>query len=101
MSKLINKVNKPDNRPKITDTYNVKRTAKFYAKNPKSRVKKKEYDTEYHSSEKRKAYRAELARERRKRGVMGMGGKDVSHKKGGGFVMEDKSKNRARNRAKK
>ena len=44
-----------------------------------------------------KKYRAELARERRARGIMGEGGKDVSHVKGGGFKLESPSKNRARN----
>ncbi len=44
-----------------------------------------------------KKYRAELARERRARGIMGEGGKDVSHGKGGGFKLESASKNRARN----
>jgi len=72
------------------------KSAAYYKKNPKARAKKKAYDKAYHSTPARKSYRAELARERRKRGVMGKGGKDVSHKKGGGFTMESKSKNRAR-----
>ncbi len=41
-----------------------------------------------------------LARVRRTKGVMGKGGKDVSHTKSGGFRMESVSKNRARNRGK-
>ena len=36
------------------------RTAKFYAKNKKSRDKKKAYDKKYHSSTERKKYRASL-----------------------------------------
>tara|TARA_R100001510_G_scaffold1424_1_gene1132 strand:+ start:945 stop:1208 length:264 start_codon:yes stop_codon:yes gene_type:complete len=78
-----------------------KRTAAYYRKNPKARAKKKAYDTKYHSTKKRKKYRADLQRERRKRGIAGKGGKDVSHKKGGGFTLESPSKNRARNRGKK
>ena len=33
--------------------------------------------------------------------VAGKGGKDVSHKRGGGYTLESPSKNRARNRGKK
>ena len=75
------------------------KSAKYYASNPEARAKKKKYDTKYHSSAERKKYRAELARERRKRKVMGKGGKDVSHKRGGGTTLESRSKNRARNGA--
>ena len=70
-------------------------------KNPKAKAKKKAYDTKYHSTKKRKKYRADLQRERRKRGIAGKGGKDVSHKKGGGYTLESPSKNRARNRGRK
>ena len=72
------------------------KSAKYYASNPKARAKKKAYDTKYHGTPERKEYRRKLAEERRKRGVMGKGGKDVSHKKGGGTTMESRSKNRAR-----
>jgi hypothetical protein len=78
-----------------------KKSAQYYAKNPKARAKKKAYDTAYHKSAKRKKYRADLQRERVKRGIAGKGGKDVSHKKGGGYTTENASKNRARNRGKK
>ena len=78
-----------------------KRTAAYYRKNPEARANKKAFDTKYHSTKKRKKYRADLQRERRKRGIAGKGGKDVSHKKGGGFTLENPSKNRARNRGKK
>ena len=78
-----------------------KRTAAYYRKNPKARAKKKAYDTKYHSTSKRKKYRADLQRERRKRGIAGKGGKAVSHKKGGGYTLERPSKNRARNRGRK
>lgn len=78
-----------------------KKTAQYYAKNPKARAKKKAYDTKYHKSAKRKKYRAELNQERRRRGIAGKGGKDVSHRKGGGYTLESPSKNRARNRGRK
>lgn len=73
------------------------RTAKFYAANPEARKKKSNYDKKRNSTAESKKYRAELAKERRARGVMGKGGKDVSHASGGGYKMESPSKNRARN----
>ena len=78
-----------------------KATAAYYRKNPKARAKKKAYDTKYHKSTKRRKYRSELNQERRRRGIAGKGGKDVSHKKGGGYTLESPSKNRARNRGRK
>lgn len=72
-------------------------TADFYARNPESYRKKLAYDAKRNSTSKSKKYRAELARERRARGIMGKGGPDVSHTAGGGFKLESPSKNRARN----
>ena len=43
------------------------------------------------------AYRRRLARERRRRGIMGKGGKDVSHRRDGSFFLESVRKNRGRN----
>lgn len=73
------------------------KSAQYYARNPEARKKKAKYDTKYGSTAKRKKYRADLARERRARGIMGKGGGDMSHVKGGGFKREAVSKNRARN----
>jgi hypothetical protein len=72
-------------------------TADFYAKNPESYKKKLAYDKKRNARPDRKDYRAELARERRARGIMGKGGPDLSHTSGGGFKLENPSKNRARN----
>lgn len=72
-------------------------TADFYASNPEAYKKKLAYDKKRNARPDRKEYRAELARERRARGIMGKGGSDVSHTAGGGFKLEDPSKNRARN----
>jgi hypothetical protein len=59
------------------------KSAEFYAKNPKAKAKKKAYDTEYHSTEERKKYRAELNRIRRKAGKYGNGdGMDYDHTEG-------------------
>ena len=74
-----------------------KSTADFYANNPEAYKKKLAYDKKRNSKPDRKDYRAELARERRARGIMGKGGKDLGHTADGGFRLEDQSKNRARN----
>ena len=72
-------------------------TADFYASNPESYKKKLAYDKKRNAKPERKEYRAELARERRARGIMGKGGPDVSHTADGKFKLENPSKNRARN----
>ena len=77
------------------------KTARYYAENPEAKKKKAAYDKKYHSTPKRRKYRAELVQERRDRGIYGKGGNDVSHTKGGGTTLEDRSKNRARNGMKK
>jgi|TARA_R110000803_G_scaffold78377_1_gene143531 hypothetical protein len=56
------------------------RSATFYAKNKKSRDKKKAYDTKYHKTKLRKLYRAFLNRVNRRAGTYGNGdGKDYDH----------------------
>ena len=72
-------------------------TADFYASHPESYKKKLAYDRKRNARPDRKKYRAELARERRARGIMGNGGPDVSHTADGKFKLENPSKNRARN----
>lgn len=76
-------------------------SAKYYRENKDAREKKKQTDKKVNARPSQKAKRAELARERRKRGMMGKGGKDLSHTKDGRLVKENASKNRARNRGKK
>ena len=66
------------------------------AKSPAAKERKRKYETEYESSPARKKYRRELEGERRKRGVAGKGGKDMSHTKTGKIVPEDPHTNRAR-----
>ncbi len=73
------------------------RTSKYYASNPKARKKRVASQAKINRKPAEKKRRAELAKERRKRGVMGKGGKDVSHRKDGSTFMESRSKNRARN----
>lgn len=61
-----------------------------------ARKRKIAYDTKYHKSSKRRKYRSELNKINRKKGSVG-DGKDVSHTKGGGTVLESQKSNRARN----
>jgi hypothetical protein len=74
-------------------------TADFYKSNPEAYAKKLAYDKKRNAKPARKKYRADLARERRARGIMGKGGPDVSHQSGGGFKLENPKTNRARNGA--
>jgi len=76
-----------------------KRSAKYYRSHPDAAARKRAYDKAYHSTPARKKYRRELAAARRKAGVMGKGGKDMSHTRSGRMVRENASRNRARNGA--
>lgn len=76
---------------------NKRRTAAFYARNEKAYKDKLAYDKKYNAKKSRKEYRAELSRERNARGLVGKGGKDLSHTADGGFRLENPSTNRARN----
>jgi len=78
--------------------------AKITGKNTRAGSNKatgRDYSKEsaYQSTAKRIAYRSELNAEARERGIYGKRsamGKDLSHKKDGKMVLENKSKNRAR-----
>jgi hypothetical protein len=80
---------------------NPRRSAKYYRENPEARAKKARTDAEVNRRPEQRAKRAELTAVRRKRGVDGQGGKDMSHTKDGRIVAENPSTNRARNRGKK
>ena len=67
-----------------------------HATSPEAKRHKSEYDSKYESTPERKKYHAELNRERRKRGIYGRGGPDMSHTKEGTMVAEDPHANRAR-----
>ena len=73
------------------------RTSKYYASNPKARKKRVKQQAKINRKPAEKKRRKELAKARRKRGVMGKGGKDVSHRRDGSTFLEDRSTNRARN----
>ena len=85
------------------------KTSKYLKRNPKALAKKRKYDKEYRRKEvgsaspdspkKRQHIADSNARwkERKKRGIAGKGGKDVSHRADGKLVLENRTKNRARN----
>ena len=85
------------------------KSSRYYRKNSKAAAKKKAYDREYRkkekgskapdSAKKRRLNREGAKRwaERKKRGIAGKGGPDISHKKNGRTVLESARKNRARN----
>ena len=71
-------------------------TAKYYQNNPEAREKKKEYDTEYHSTPARKKYRSVLQAINRKNGTHGnLDDKDVAHTSKTKTISQSQSKNRA------
>lgn len=63
---------------------------------PEAKRHKIEYDKKYESSPERVKYREELNAERRKRGIYGQGGPDMSHTKRHTLVAESPHANRAR-----
>ena len=65
-------------------------------KSPAAFAHKLEYDKQYQKDPKRVKYREQLNTERRRRGIYGKGGKDVSHTQGGKLTLESAHANRAR-----
>jgi hypothetical protein len=74
-----------------------RKTARYYAENPEARKKRNAYQRKYNKKPSVKKASEERWSERRKRGIDGKGGKDLSHTKDGRMVLEDRSRNRARN----
>jgi hypothetical protein len=66
------------------------------AVSPEAKRHKLEYDKKYESNPERVKYREDLNRERRKRGIYGHGGPDMSHTKDHTLVAESPHANRAR-----
>ena len=65
---------------------------------PERRIKKIAYDKKYNATKESKDYRVELNKANRDAGTYGnKDGKDMSHTKKGGIVMENMKSNRARN----
>ena len=78
------------------------KTSRYYQskKGRKSYRKQKRKQKKINSTAAKRAYRRLLSRRRRKLGIMGKGGKDVSHKRGR-LTLEIPKKNRARGGAKR
>lgn len=81
----------------VERTIMAKRSAKYYAENPKANAKKKAYAKQYDKKPENVAKRVELNRLRRKAKAAGKSvkGKDISHKSGG-TTLENSSTNRGR-----
>ena len=78
------------------------KTSRYYQskKGRKSYLKQKRRQKKINSTAAKRQYRRLLARRRRKLGIMGKGGKDVSHR-GNRLRLEIPKKNRARGGAKR
>lgn len=75
----------------------MRKSAEYYAKNPEAAAKKAAYQRKYNKKPAVKNASEERWQERRKRGIAGKGGPDLSHTRKGKMVLESRSKNRARN----
>ena len=71
-------------------------STEYYRKNPDAAARKVAYQKKVNARPEEKKRRAELNRERRRRGIAGKGGPDVSHTKSGKTVLEDPHTNRGR-----
>lgn len=82
---------------------NPGKTSRYYqsAKGRKSYEKQKKKQKKINSTAAKRNYRKLLARKRRKLGIMGKGGKDVSHISKNRTKLEIPKKNRARGGAKR
>ena len=75
----------------------MRKSAKYYAKNPEAARKKAAYQRKLNKKPTVKKASEERWSERRRRGFAGKGGPDLSHTRKGKMVLESRSKNRARN----
>jgi len=73
------------------------KSAQYYAANPKAAAKKAAYQRKLNKKPSVKKASEERWSERRKRGMAGKGGPDLSHTKSGKMVKESPKTNRARN----
>ena len=86
--------------PKRKPVSQLKKSAKNYRTNAAAARRKNHTNSERNKRPENVKYRVEHTAERRRRGIDGKGGKDVSKTTDGRFVLEDPSTNRARNRSK-
>ena len=75
----------------------MKKSAKYYAANPEAAAKKAAYQRKLNKKPSVKKASEERWAERKRRGIAGKGGGDLSHTTDGKMVRESPSKNRARN----
>jgi hypothetical protein len=73
------------------------RTSRYYSENPEAKRKRNAYQRKYNKKPSVKKASEERWNERKKRGIAGKGGKDLSHTKDGRMVLENPRTNRARN----
>ena len=73
------------------------RTARYYAANPKAAAKHRSYMRAYNQKPEKRLYRSKLNKARRKAGIYGKGGPDMSHDSKGRLARESMKINRARN----
>lgn len=73
------------------------KSAKYYAANPEAAAKKAAYQRKLNKKPSVKKASEERWSERRRRGIAGKGGSDLSHTKSGKMVPESPKRNRARN----
>lgn len=73
------------------------RTSKFYAANPEAAAKHRRYMRAYNQRPEKILYRSKLNKARRKAGIYGKGGPDLSHDSKGRLRRESMTINRARN----
>lgn len=71
-------------------------STEYYRKNPDAAARKVAYQKKVNARPEEKKRRAELNKERRRRGIAGKGGPDVSHTTSGRTVLEDPHTNRGR-----
>lgn len=68
----------------------------YYRKNPEAAARKVAYQKKVNARPEERKRRAELNRERRRRGIYGKGGPEISHTASGKTVLEDRHTNRGR-----
>jgi hypothetical protein len=73
------------------------KSARYYASNPKAAAKKAAYQRKLNKKPAVKNASEERWTERRRRGIAGKGGHDLSHTRSGKMVLESPRTNRARN----
>ena len=76
---------------------NPGRSSRYYRANAGARAKKNAYQRSYNKSKARIAYRSKLNKARRKAGVYGKGGPDMSHDSKGNLRKQSVKINRANN----